>query len=77
MKYQINYKHVSSIKSTVTYINSEMSNIIWEVSNLELSRNITDEHIVRRFDKRPPTGHMSQIHLSSQTDPIVWANTSG
>ena len=54
-----------------------MSNVIWEVPNPELIRNLTNEHIVRRFDKCPPTGHRGQIHLSSQTDPIVWANTSG
>ena len=54
-----------------------MSNVIWEVPNPELIRNLTNEHIVRRFNKRPPTGHRGQIHLSSQTDLIMWAKTSG
>ena len=64
MKYQIQY-----INSKLS--NIQLSNILWEVSNLELNRDLTDEHIVQRFDKRPPTGHKGQIHLLSQTDPIV------
>ena len=57
-----------------------MSNIIWEVPIPELIRNLTNEHIVRRFDKCPPTRHRGQIHLPSQTDPIVgpthWASNT-
>ena len=39
------------MKYQIQYINSQMSNIqllniIWEVSNPELNKNLTDEHIV-------------------------------